>query len=130
MSITIQLTEQWQRSGEVLGYLTPVTITATGSYDIDESIPGPSTDQLVALTLDVSQLKALYLWADQDLTLQFNSHSSPTPAINLTANKAVVWYLDGGLTCPLSVDVTSLHVVSAASVAANLKCRFLFDPTV
>jgi len=125
---TYNITRAWSMAGETLSQVEQ--ITAGSEIRIDESIPDESADLLVALALDVTQIKALHIEADQDLTLETNDGAAPDDTIALKADVPVQWTADGGLTNPLGTDVTALYVTNASGAAATLRCRFLVDPTV
>lgn len=98
---------------------------------IDEEIADSETDKLVALTLDVSQVKAIYLESDQDITLETNDGAVPDDTISMAADVPQLWSeSDGAALRPLTVDVTGLYVTNASGSAATLKAWFLVDPTL
>jgi hypothetical protein len=110
-----------------------ISITAGAVYQIDESIPGPSTNLQVALVIDVSQLKAIYLHSDKAMTLYFNdtSSGSPSKTLALAANQAFAWDNLSLHANPFGVtDVTTVYVTKSGSGAARLRGYVLTDPTV
>jgi hypothetical protein len=125
---THSLSRAW---GAGLGRLeVSENLTAGQEVNLSESIPAGSTDLLLALVLDVSQIASLYIKADRDMLLETNSGSAPGNAISLKAGKPVIWSPNCGMTCPLTVDVTALYVTLAAGEASVLELRCLVDPTV
>lgn len=105
-------------------------ITAGMKVSIDESIPGASTNLLLDLMLDVSQVRGCYLLCDRDITLKTNSSGSPANTINLKADIPYRWYTNQYNALLLTSDVTALYATLAAGAAARLRCAFLVDPTV
>jgi hypothetical protein len=109
-------------------------ITAGGEINIDESIAGPATNAQVALTLDVSQVRSLFISADGALTLKTNSSGSPTNTIALAAGVPFIWASGDAALRDTSgtamEDVTTLYVTNAGSTAVVLQLRALHDPTV
>ena len=106
------------------------SLTAGQEINLDESIPDSSTDLLVALAFDKTKIKSIYLTADQNLTLEFNSGSVPAPSISLVANIPFVWQSNDGHANPFSAaNVTALYVTNASGSAAQLQGRVLVDPT-
>lgn len=128
MSQTHRVTRTWSlASGQQL--TATESIACSGGIDVDETIPANSTDLLVALTLDVSQLKVLYMLATADMTLETNSSSSPVHTITLKAGVPRVWTSTDGSTSPVAnTDVTALYVTSTAG--GTLKIRAGYDATV
>jgi hypothetical protein len=114
------------------------TLTGSKSYTDDAaisqsfSVAGGTTNALVALALDVSQAKSIYLQATGGaLTLKTNSSSTPDATVALPDGLPVVWTTDSGTTNPFgSTDITALYVTNATANAVALEMRILFDPTV
>jgi len=129
MSHSVKIKRGWSFAGEALE--KEETVTAGQIVTIDEPIADSETDYLIALTLDVSQIKAIYLESDQDITLETNDGSTPDDTISLSADVPQEWSeSDGAALRPLATDVTALYVTNASGSTANLKARFLVDPTV
>lgn len=130
MPITHSIRYQFSQGNDVL--------TGSKSYTDDAAIVqsftvnGGVSDALVALALDVSQVKSIYLQATGgSLTLETNSSSSPAATVTLPDGLPVVWTTDSGTTNPFgSTDVTALYVTNAGANAVQLEMRILFDPTV
>lgn len=131
--LTHILTRSWTTPGGAL--LTGrVEVTADGNADRSLIIP-IGANQLVALALDVSQVKSLHIQSDQDLTLKTNSSGSPANTIALSAGKPFQWLpSDGPLSdtsgATISTDITALYVTNASEAAAALELRCLVDSTV
>lgn len=107
------------------------TITGGQWVTLDEDITDGTTDGLVALVLDVSQIQGYIITSDQAITLETNNGAAPDDTITLTADGAVVWTPEDGSTKRhLQTDVTALYVTNASGSTANLRAWFLVDPTV
>jgi hypothetical protein len=129
MSHTAKIKRGWTFEGEVI----ELDETETGGQlvTIDEDVADSETDYLIALTLDVSQIQALFITSDQAITLETNSGAAPDDTITLAANGCVIWTAaDGASLNPLQTDVTALYVTNASGSTATLRARFLVDPTV
>lgn len=105
------------------------SVTSGGGLSIDETITAPATDQLVACVIDQSQLQAFFMLCDRALAVHTNSLSGDDD-ISLAAGVPLIWTVNSGTTCPITVDVTSLHVVLAAGANARFQAEFVYDPTV
>jgi hypothetical protein len=125
MSFTHQVTEKVLVGGESITKTN--TLTSGSKVSIDESL-SIGTDTLVALTLDVSQVKSAYIVADTAMTLETNSSGSPANTLTLVAGLPYVWYTNKYDSFKLTTDVTALYVTNAA--AGRLQMEFLVDPTV
>lgn len=106
------------------------TLSAGQRIAIDESIPDSSSDLLVALAIDVSQVKGVYILSDQDITLETNDGSSPDNTLALKAGIPYVWYTNKYDALKFTSDITALYVTNASGEAARLIAEFLVDPTV
>lgn len=97
---------------------------------VNIAVPAPSTNLAVALSIDVSELKYLYIVADQVLTLKTNSTGTPANTIVLVAGLPLIWVHNYYYSNPLAAaDVTILYVTNASGTAATLQLIALEDPT-
>lgn len=119
------LTLSWARSGESIAQ--SVTISDNGELNRNVTVAPATTDFPVAAVIDVSEVKALYIHSDQNVTIETNSSSAPANTLTVTANKPLVWYTGCGLVNPLTVDVTSIFITNAGATAANVRIRVLID---
>ena len=127
MSHSFQFTEKVVIGGESTSILN--ALTAGLRIAISEQI-AIANDVLVALSVDVSQVKGVYILSDQDVTLETNSSSSPTNTLALKANIPYVWYTNKYDVLKFTSDITALYVTNASASAANLTIEILTDPTV
>jgi len=105
------------------------TYSGDGQASIEVAVPDESSDMLVDLALDVSQIASIIILADQVLTLETNDGDTPDDTISLVANVPYVWNSDSYDDCPLTVDVTALYVTNASGSAATLKIECVYDAT-
>jgi hypothetical protein len=129
MSHTFQFTERVTIGNETT--TANNSVTAGQLISIEEAIPDSSTDLLVALSVDVSQIRGVYIESDQALLLETNDGSSPDDTLTLVAGIPYVWYTSkyDALFC-IGDDITALYVTNASGETANLKIKLLIDPTV
>ena len=123
------LTLNWVRQGESV--TQQVTLTADGEHNYDIPIPAtnPLTDLQVDITLDVSELKSVYVWSDVAVTLEGNDAAGTQYSIALAANKPLIWYTGCGWANPFTVDVSAMYVSKTGTATGTLKMRFLEDDT-
>jgi hypothetical protein len=130
MSFTHTITTGWGNGGAA-AITQAVSKTAGQEINIDETIADTTTDGLVALAIDVSQLESAFILSDQDLTLETNSGSAADATISLKANEPLIWRKATYFVNPFgSTDVTALYVTNASGSSASLRARLLIDPTV
>ena len=108
-----------------------VDISADGDDNRIISVPSPSTNLLVALVIDISQLKAFFMVADAALTVKTNSSGAPQETFTLVADQPIIWTSVSGVAIPFAGDVTALYVTQAGSLStATLEIHILVDATV
>lgn len=107
------------------------TDAQTGKEELNFSAIVVASESLswANFALDISQVKALMIWAAGGLgmTLKTNSASTPTDTLVLVENEPVVW--SPGLnsaTNPITADITSLHAVGGGG-DCTLKIKALID---
>lgn len=107
-----------------------ITLTGGSESNLSESIPDSSTDLQVTFELDVSQVKALFIMSDQNITIETNNGTTPDDTLNLVANEPVVWYTGSLLTNPIGTDITTdIFVTNSSGSTATLTIYALTDPT-
>ena len=104
----------------------------TGTLEVNlagEVIAADASDQEIGFDLDVSAVQAMYILADQDLTIETNDAESPDDTLSLKANKPYIWHTGGYFTNVFDTDITSLFVTNGSGTATNLYIRALVDPS-
>jgi len=96
---------------------------------LDVTVPDESSDMLVNFALDVSQIKAIYIVADQDVTLETNDSGSPDDTISLAAGVPYVWTTDSYDSCLLTADITKLYFTNASGSEATVQLEVVHDAT-
>ena len=124
---TYNLTYGWQYLSSSLGY----TIAKTGSSEtsLSESVATGQTAFLINVAIDVSEVKALFIVSDQDVTVKTNSSGAPDNTISLLANRPLSWDPNSYFANLLTVDVTKIYVANASGSAATLQIYVLQDAT-
>jgi len=128
MSFTLDLTITVRAGGEELS--GTITQTAGQLVEYDETISADAADALVAATLDVSQIKALWMMADGDITLETNDGDAPDDTIAMKADEPIEWSADADHACPFTSDVTAFYFTEENSADVVFKAKILVDPTV
>lgn len=103
--------------------------TASAVGEFDETVAPTTNDVPFSIAIDISQVKSLFIFSDQDVLLETNSSSAPTNTINLKANQPYIWYTGAYDTCKITADVTSAFFSNAGATLANVKMRWLYDIT-
>lgn len=110
-----------------------VSKTGEAEYVIELNVPASTTNQQIALALDVSQAVSVYLFCDTAITLKTNSTGAPAATITLAAGLPKQWVSDlPAAENPFgTTDVTTLYATTGAvgSGGANLTIKILVDPT-
>lgn len=105
------------------------TYTGTGQASVSESIADSTTDGLVNIAIDVSEIKIIIMSSDQDLTVKTNSSGAPDETISLVAGVPLIWTSDSYYVNLLATDITKLYVTNASGSAAEFKVEVLVDAT-
>jgi hypothetical protein len=125
MAKSVTLLSSIIADGETIGGST--TITNGKLVSISEDAPSEVSGLTVALTIDVSALRLLFLLSDVDLTVTFNG---PDTEMTVVANSPITWQYLGGVDNPFgATDVTSLTVDNEGTVDGTLQIKVLTDPT-
>lgn len=127
MSVSAGFTEKLVIGGASITVAT--TITAGKRIQFDDTVP-IAADTLYAFVLDVSQVKAVFILSDQDITLETNSSGAPTNTLALKANVPYIWYTNKPSALVFTGDITALYITNASAAIANLQMEILVDPTV
>lgn len=127
MSVAFGFTEKVVIDGATIQQAT--TLSADHRHSANVTVP-IANDQLYALALDVSQVKAVFLLSDQDLLLETNSSSSPANTLSLKANVPYIWYTNKPQALVFTTDITALYLTNASAAVATLKLEILVDPTL
>lgn len=122
--------EQVFQQGNLPAISKKVTLTADGENNRDVVVAAEASNYLVAMVIDVSQLKMLYIVSSKDVTFETNSGGSPADTLTLLADVPVSWYPGCGYVCPLGTDVTAIYLTNAGDEDAAVQMRFLIDSTV
>ena len=112
-----------------------IDVQGGAEYNVNESIGASAVNAQVALAIDVSQLKSLFILAAAALVLKTNNSGAPVNTITLAANQPFAWQAgDGDLLDTegeeITTDVTTLYVTNPVAEAIDLRIFVLTDPTV
>lgn len=106
------------------------TLTASASVGVEETVAGTTSDYNIVVALDQSEIEALYISADQALTLETqDGTSADVDTIVLVADEPLVWYTGSLYTSLITADLTDINVSNASGTAATLQIYALQDAT-
>jgi hypothetical protein len=105
------------------------TYSSNTEVNIEDSITALATNFIITVGIDVSQIQSMMIYSDQPVTVKTNSNSSPVDTITLGASltKMILWTTNNIEACPLTADVTSLHIACPGATAASFKLSVLLD---
>lgn len=107
--------------------------SGSGEVNITETVADSITDKEVALVLDVSEIKSIYIVSDQDLTLETNNAGAPVDTIALLAGVPYIWNTDSYPSASeppeLNADITALFLTNASGSTATFELRCIVDVT-
>lgn len=105
--------------------LTAASAAGTGVEQIDVSVPASTTDQLYTISIDISELKQIFLYTDGVLTIETNSSSAPDDTFVFAAGYPLCWQsgmptIDGTSQNPFDADVTKFYLTNGTGSAVKL----------
>lgn len=131
MSESISLASYANVGGSRIGGVE-TTYSAGSLVSISDSVTN-AADNLYALTLDVSQITAVFIVAAAAMTLEWNDAVGTQGELILAANVPIMWSADTDDVHPnplLATDITALYITNASGAAAQFDLRVIVDPTV
>lgn len=121
MSITHTLTDKVSSSsgGSLSAQATEV---GTSEYSVDQTFPAGSSNASLTGAFNYADIQSIYMLADQNLTLETNSGSSPSNTFSLIAGRPLVWSKSAGyFSNPLTANVTALFVTCTPATRLQIK---------
>lgn len=101
-----------------------VSADATVVLGPNYAIPANQTNLELALSLDVSQIRAIHIESDVDMTLEFNDSTTGTPTINLKANIPYQWLTNDYNALLLNTDVTKVYVTNTTAGVLTIMAEY------
>lgn len=127
MSYTATITERIVAGAD--SYEESIEASASSKILVDESVANGETDYEITLAVDVSEIAALYLSSDQDVTFETNDGAAPDDTIALRANEPLLWQDNSYYSNLLTTDITSVFITNASGTTANVEIVVLQDAT-
>lgn len=128
MSFSHEISQAWSNGERAISPSNTFTGGGQGP-SIDEVIPADSTDALVAYALDVSQVKAFFMLAEGDMTIETNDGAAPDDTLNLKAGIPYIWFTNTYDTFKFTTDITKLYCTDTSTADNRLQIEAVFDPT-
>lgn len=105
------------------------TLSAVGNKQqkVKIDLPGGTAATALGVKIDISQLKAIMMWySASDTTIvdpvvveTNGTGGGAADTFNVTRTVPVIWYNDGIIANPFSVDVTELYVTPPSTVGED-----------
>ena len=128
MPVNMTLSVAAQSGGRIVE--SNKTYSGEAGPPLDVSIPDSSSDMFIAWNIDVSQIQAIIILSDYEITIKTNSSSTPDDTLVLPAGEPYLWTPDSLDTCLLTTDVTTgLYVSNSSGSAARLQIEDVTDAT-
>lgn len=128
MAFTHNITQALVVANRNITYATEYSADAQASIDIQ--VPN-GDDHEVALAIDESEMKSLFIVVEVDMTLETNSvDATGGDTINLKAGVPFIWNADAYGSNPFTGnDVTAIFISNDSGNAARFQLEVLFDAT-
>ena len=103
----------------------------SGDGEVNRSVdvPDSSTDKLMNIAIDVSQIKLIYIVSDQAMLIETNADDGSVDVITLVANQPYIWKTGDYFTNLLTTDVTCFYLTNSSGSAAVLDVLVVTDST-
>lgn len=97
----------------------------------EETVATGVTDREFAVAeIDASAMQFLWIYSDQDITIETNSGSAADDTITVTGGEGILWYTNSPFTNPITTDVTgSIFVTNASGATATITIVVGQDPS-
>ena len=128
MSFTHKLNLNWDGGSRLLVSSNSYTGDAQGP-SLAIPVADGVTDQLAVFTLDVSQIKVIYMKSDVAMTVETNSSSAPDETLVLVAGEPYIWWTGCLFTNLLATDITALYLTNASGAAGTFELEVVYDAT-
>jgi hypothetical protein len=108
-----------------------IIVQSTFTYNADSEaglntvVPGLTTNQAVALTLTISEIRSMVMWSNEAVTIKTNSSGSPQDTFALVAGKPLMWDTDTWFPIPFLGNVTEMFITNSGAQSATVVLRFL-----
>lgn len=131
---TLNRVVTYTTGGQVFQFSDSKTLSNELEEIVDETISQSASDQLVALSLDVSQCKMIMMSTDGALTVETNNATTPTDTFSFPAGGATIWWWKESATLDrktlfLTADVTALYCTEPGTGDVQLRIAALLDST-
>lgn len=127
MSYSHAVTENWSGPGRAIQQTN--TFTADGTVGVDVPVSTGETDYVIDATVDVSEVKCVYIHSDQAVTMKTYDGAALVDTIALLAGKPLVWYYGSYYTNLLTADFTAFKITNTSGETAQFHAEILIDTT-
>lgn len=125
MSFTVSSRES--ASANSLDVSSTRNLSGESQLLISQAIADGASDQLIALSIDISQVRLLAIKSDQALTIKTNNSGAPDDTLSLLAGIPRIFRAGEYDTIFLTADVTAIYVTNASGSVATLQIISLED---
>lgn len=95
-----------------------------------DTVATGTSNQPMRLAFSHTEVQGYILYSDQDVTIDVDSTSVPTPAISLAAGSPLVYLVGAGMTSLFTADVTEMYLSNASGQSANVTVYVLVHGSV
>ena len=105
------------------------TVTAKKQIRERPEIADGQTAYTVDLPINVSKLKSLFWYSDQEIVITPYNGGTPADPITIPAGGCLAWFDGCGYACPLDADVTVVKIANDSGSLATADLDHLMDLT-
>lgn len=116
-------------TGTGIGINSSNTYSGDGRDGRSIAVADSTTDLLVDIAINVSEIQSIYMRSSTDLKVETNDATTPDETINLLAGKPYVWSTGSYFANLLATDITKLFLTNASGAAATFDLEVVIDST-
>ena len=113
MSFTHTIEVNWKGAGREIKASNNYSGDAQGP-SIDVVVADATADQEVVISIDQSQIKAIFMLSSVDVLIETNSSAGTADLINLIGGKPYIWYTGSLDTNLITQDVTAMFLTTVS----------------
>ena len=128
MSFTHTIEVNWKGAGREIKASNNYSGDAQGP-SIDVVVADATADQEVVISIDKSQIKAIFMLSSVDVLIETNSSAGTADLINLKAGEPYIWFTDSLDTNLITQDVTAMFLTTGSVGVGRFQLEVVYDST-
>lgn len=98
-----------------------VTVESWYASEVITINTGTSNQLIAGLTVDFSQMVAVFIWSTVVMLIETNDSGTPADSISTVASVPYAWFTGDYLTCFITEDATAVYVTNASGTNGTIQ---------